>query len=89
MEKQQQGRGGAPVNGFTYRKTYRLDKKFSVEISRSMNSANVSWSPHMPRGQKLRSLWPDYQKALHAFLDEFNPGHSYLVVDILERNPAQ
>ena len=74
---------------FTYRKTYRLDKKFSVEISRSVNRTEVSWSPHMPRGQKLRSLWPDYQKALHAFLDSLNPGTSYLFVDILDHNSAQ
>ncbi len=77
------------MTDFTYRKTYHLDETYSVEISSSINGLKALWSPDLPSEQKRRSLWPDYQKALHAFFDGINSGYTHLIIRIPGHNPAQ
>jgi hypothetical protein len=89
MEKQQPGWGGAPMNDFSYRKTYRLDKIYSVQISQFARHTEVWWEPYLPTAGKRRSLSPEYRKALQAFFDGIDPGKSYPPAEILARFPRR
>ena len=59
---------------FTYRKIYQLDKKFTIELSKSAERLECNWRPHLPTGKKLRSLTPAYQAALASFMTEISTG---------------
>ncbi len=77
------------MTDFIFRKTYQLDEIYSVEISSSIIGFEALWSPDLPSAEKRESLWPVYQKALNAFFDALNPGHTHLLIPILDPNPAQ
>lgn len=57
---------------FAYRKIYKLDKRFTIELSKSAERLECNWRPHLPTGKKLRSLTPAYHKALASFMSEIS-----------------
>lgn len=51
-----------------YRKSYALDCRFAVEFSIDGKAFGAHWSPHLPKGRKLRALLPAYRRARNDFL---------------------
>lgn len=53
---------------FTYRRTYRLNRRFSVEFCLNGMQLDVLWEPFLPNGRKRNSLLPGYRNARDHFL---------------------
>ncbi|NVE93384.1 hypothetical protein [Altererythrobacter lutimaris] len=62
------------MNSLAYRKTYALDRRFSVEFSLDGDRFDAFWSPHQPKGRKARSILPAYRKARNDFLGSLDLG---------------
>ncbi|XAP76933.1 hypothetical protein ABC955_10050 [Citromicrobium bathyomarinum] len=56
------------MNGLSYRKTYPLKGRWSVEFTLGGDSIHVEWSPRMPSGELGRMLLPRYREARNDFL---------------------
>lgn len=56
----------------TYRKSYKLDDRFTVEFALQMQGKNPSfvatWLPYTPTKKKARRLLPEYRRARGEFL---------------------
>ena len=53
---------------FAYRRSYRLNKHYSLEVVLSGRIIEVRWSPDVPKGRKMRAILPAYRKAREDFL---------------------
>ena len=56
----------------TYRKSYKLDDRFTAEFSLQMQgdspSFEVEWSPYVPTKKNAERLLPAYRHARNEFL---------------------
>lgn len=56
----------------TYRKSYKLDDRFTAEFSLQMQgdapSFEVGWSPYVPTKKNAERLIPAYRRARDEFL---------------------
>lgn len=68
-----------PLPDFAYRRTHRLDRRFTVEFCLNGVQLEVLWAPHVPNGRKLRSLLPAYRNARNHFLASL--GVNVLVIE--------
>lgn len=68
------------MSDYTYRRAYRLDDRFTVEISIDAGRIECAWSPHVPKGRKARNLLPAYRRARNEFISSL--GVRAMVVEI-------
>ena len=56
----------------TYRKSYKLDDRFTAEFSLQLQGDNpsleVEWSPYVPTKKNAERLLPEYRRARNDFL---------------------
>lgn len=51
-----------------YRRSYQLNKRYSLEFVLSDRIIEVRWTPDVPKGRKMRAILPAYRKAREDFL---------------------
>lgn len=59
---------GEALPEFAYRRTYRLNRRFTVEFCLNGKQLDVLWEPFLPNGRKRNSLIPGYRNARDHFL---------------------